>query len=155
MRKDLGVQRRLYHWEHGCNLNSVLYFTAVKTGHWNKEQHWDSRILQNTEQVKYSKDATQVNKMDKPPYQVNLDMIIFTSNLGTFCILSFISFLLSVLISEKKQLEYFQRIYCLNSSWDTIGRNGDPIWPLHPSVLLCWKQCSNRRYSDLFLLSRK
>lgn len=37
--------------------------------------------------------------MDKPPYQVNLDMITFTSNLGTFC--TFISFLLRVLISEK------------------------------------------------------
>lgn len=100
-------------------------------------------------QNKYSKDATQV-KMHKPLYQVNLDMITYTSNLGMFCNFSLISFLLRVLISEKNPLGHFQLVYCLNSIWD-IERNGGLIWSLHLSVLLCWKQCSKTRYSDLFL----
>lgn len=57
-------------------------------------------------QNKYSKDATQV-KMHKPLYQVNLDMITYTSNLGMFCNFSLISFLLRVLISEKKPTRAF------------------------------------------------
>lgn len=78
--------------------------------------------------------------MDKPPYQVNLDIITFTSNLGTFCNFSFTSFLLRVLISEKKNPEHFQLVYCLNSISYIMERNSDLIWPLHLSVLLCWKQ---------------
>lgn len=45
----------------------------------------------------------RLHTMDEPPYQVNLDMITFTSNLGTFRDFSFISLLLRALISEKNQ----------------------------------------------------
>lgn len=128
MKKDLGVQSRLYNYGYGCNLNSALLFTPVKTGHWNKQQQWDTRILQNTEQVKYSKDATQVtyNGWTSLSSQLWYDYIYIKLGNISWFLFHFIS---TKSVDIWKKTGHIQLVYCLNSIWGITERNGDLIWP--------------------------